>query len=448
MQERIDRLRRRRQEGVTLTPSEQADLNLAERTAARPLDQPVPQVQRGREEAFAVGGRPVTREVFEERRAPPEPESAGPAAVFISPLGRASRSQRQLELQAEERFTQTPEFQRIQEQIREQEEVADRAFDAIQRLRPLEGPRDPVQALINLAAEADADPEEFQRILYEMRRVVIQGDQQATNQRQEDATTILRAVYGLSDEEAAEFFAPNFGSLVSVIFPDSTPEENALQIEGNPEAFLGRLNQVGRTPETQALLRFLGLSWSEISEVLDEKKVGIEINGVTQFVEILDNNMVLNPLGQEIGRVDQITQSFIPYEYLLGDVWKSFTAGVGDVIATSGAAARWMGADGIGENLTAAGRELQVQGPADTLGEFSWQHLANPRFWSDRVVRTTAFTLALVPAAIVGSWFGAGAAVAFGFGTFGTRVLQILGAAAMSRSMESPLWRYAPSHET
>lgn len=125
----------------------------------------------------------------------------------------------------------------------------------------------------------------------------------------------------------------------------------------------------------------------------------------------------------------------------------SWAAGWGDVIATSGGVANWLGAEGIAENLTKFGNELQALSYPDTLGDFHWGMIANPRFWAHRGTRVVPFTLSLIPAAIVGYYGGAyiGLVIAgkFALGAWGTAILQAIfggvGGATLARPMESAM---------
>lgn len=120
-----------------------------------------------------------------------------------------------------------------------------------------------------------------------------------------------------------------------------------------------------------------------------------------------------------------------------GIAHKAFVAGWGDVLATAGAGAKWLGAEGMAQTLSEGGEKLQRVAPEDDLGPFQWAMLADPRFWAHRVTRTVPFTMSLIPAAIIGAYGGGAAAGAVGLGAFGTMILSSIGAAALSRPIES-----------
>jgi len=257
--------------------------------------------------------------------------------------------------------------------------------------------------------------------------------------RSPEAEALLRFL-GVTPQQAAQFFAPTFEELAAEVFPEFTPEQVVGLAEARPDVFVEAFRTRGRTKAGQDLLRTAGFSWDQVNEIYDTKRVSITIDGTRRTVSMADNGMVLNDQGQEIGRIDPDTQEFVPYEYRFAqDVWKPLTASAGDLAVSAGGASRWLGADGFGERLSEGGQFLQVQGPPDTLGEFTWEHFYNPRWWSTKFARGFGFTLWMVPAMIVGSWAGAAVAGVAGAGRYGTLLLRSLGATGVARPLESAL---------
>ncbi|KKM96824.1 hypothetical protein LCGC14_1174260, partial [marine sediment metagenome] len=316
----------------------------------------------------------------------------------------------------------------------EQRELLQEAGEIIERLFPGLAPvaeEPPAEELDFTAVEAlqaqfQEDPEVFLLGLREQGRTA-------------DTEFILANIFGASEEEVEQFFAPGITELISVVLPEHDPDAVMALLQDRSDLFLNLVREKGRSESSQRLLRAMGLEWEQINDIFDTKKVFLTVEGKRQQVTIADNNMVLNDQGQEIGRIDPISQDFVPAEYRIGDTWKAFTAGVGDVAVTAGGALKWLGAEGKGERLGEFGQFLQNQAPADTLGEFTWEHLYNPRWWATKVPRTTAFTLTLVPAMVVGSWAGAAVAIPFGVGAFGTFLFRTAGAVALARPMEAAL---------
>lgn len=124
---------------------------------------------------------------------------------------------------------------------------------------------------------------------------------------------------------------------------------------------------------------------------------------------------------------------------VLGMPGQSFVAGMGDVEYTLGRTASWLGMDGVGTKLSKNGEYLQSFAPPDELGQFNWNHLYDPRFYATTITRALPFSLSLLPMAIIGAYGGAYVAGAAGLGAFGTAVLTAIGAAGLSRPMESAL---------
>ncbi|GAH39071.1 unnamed protein product, partial [marine sediment metagenome] len=133
-----------------------------------------------------------------------------------------------------------------------------------------------------------------------------------------------------------------------------------------------------------------------------------------------------------------------PYELTwevaaMPDWAKAWTAGVGDLLVTAGGASRWLGEDEIGERLSSEGYSLQLTAPPDSLGEFEWSHLFNPRFYSERVMRALPFSVSLIPAAIIGAYASVAIAGAIGLGALGKLILGSIGGAMLARPLESAL---------
>lgn len=119
----------------------------------------------------------------------------------------------------------------------------------------------------------------------------------------------------------------------------------------------------------------------------------------------------------------------------------TFTAGVGDLVANTGAVFKWLGADGIGDKIIKAGQFMQVQAEPVPFepAEFSWNNLFTGEFWATYGLRTlpTLMTLA-IPG--IGAYGLAGSvATKIGLGAVGRAVITGIGGAVLSRPMESAL---------
>ena len=117
----------------------------------------------------------------------------------------------------------------------------------------------------------------------------------------------------------------------------------------------------------------------------------------------------------------------------------SLKAGMGDVYATLGSSLKLAGMDeafadvyiDYGERM----REAFI--PPEDISEFTWRKTLDPEWWATTVTRSVPFTVSLVPAAIIGAYGGTAAAGVAGLGAFGTTVMGSIGAAGLSRPMES-----------
>lgn len=118
---------------------------------------------------------------------------------------------------------------------------------------------------------------------------------------------------------------------------------------------------------------------------------------------------------------------------------RSFYAGIGDIQATAGATATWLGADGIGKRLADEGAIKQKFAPPAPTDPLSWKMLYDPRFYTTHVARSLPFSLALIPAALIGGTAGAAGGTALGLGLLGRTILGAIGGAALSRPIESAL---------
>jgi len=125
---------------------------------------------------------------------------------------------------------------------------------------------------------------------------------------------------------------------------------------------------------------------------------------------------------------------------LWGTAGKSFMAGIGDVYEGTGSALKWQSVDEQAEVYGDFGKRLQraysVSIPPE---EFTWRRVMEPEWWATSVARSVPFTLSLMPAAILAAYGGGATATAVGLGAFGKLVLGSIGAAAVSRPMESAL---------
>ena len=127
------------------------------------------------------------------------------------------------------------------------------------------------------------------------------------------------------------------------------------------EQFFETVQAKGRTPETERLLQIL------LPEATEEELA--EFFGATAVVDVFGHEITLRrPDGWTLDF--WLENFFKPYGWkdLKGKAAASFIAGIGDVISTSGGAARWLGYEDVGKTLTDIGTPLQRFAPPDISG--------------------------------------------------------------------------------
>lgn len=126
----------------------------------------------------------------------------------------------------------------------------------------------------------------------------------------------------------------------------------------------------------------------------------------------------------------------------LSPLERQFVAGFGDVFATAGGAAQWLGQERLRQIFRKIGQPLKEEVPFPEMPELGWKSAIDPKFWGGLpafLSRITPFSLSLVPAMIAGYAGGAYVAGALGVSALWTAILGGIGATALSRPMESAL---------
>ncbi len=345
-EERLDRLRRRRQEGGTLTTSEQADLTLAERPSVPPA-------------AVFIGPEgPARRSVrqleleAEERFAEIPTRPAPP--VFIGPEGPARRSQRELQLQATDRETQTIAGQ-------EDAEVRKAAYETVKRLHPLppeeEALRDKDQAVRDLwdeqaqaiaAAFPDLKPDGIDSTretfdAFRQKLIEIEASPEAAAQFTDDLlqmgqtpdTALILDMMGIQGELAREFWAQArpweivAEELSDAVFPGRPLEDVLALAEEDLSGFIDEIRKGPSTSDKFQLLRHLGFTQSDIQEILRFERVVVPLDGLRALVTVdTVTNRVYDRQGRQVGMFNRMTREFDsePEESKPKDVWDGFLA--------------------------------------------------------------------------------------------------------------------------
>ncbi len=120
------------------------------------------------------------------------------------------------------------------------------------------------------------------------------------------------------------------------------------------------------------------------------------------------------------------------------DFTRSFLAGIEDVRAAAGGAARWLGLDGVAASLSTNAGDMRQFAPV-AVGFEGWGSFANPRFYTTTVTRALPFVISLVPAGLIGMGAGAATAGFLGLGAIGTAILEAIGVTALTRPLEASL---------
>lgn len=214
-----------------------------------------------------------------------------------------------------------------------------------------------------------------------------------------------------------------FGELVKRVYgPEYTIEDFASLVSETPERFVKDLEILGKTPEVETILSAIGFTWDDIFAPMVPTPPQFEVPAW----------LTLDFWKEAL---------FRPYteEDLAGKAYASFVAGIGDVITTTGGAARWLGYEDVGGVLSTIGSKLQSVAPPDTTGEFEMAELLDPEFYATKITRTIPFALSLAPLAIGGFYGGSTIATTLGLGRLASWIIGGFFGAALSRPLESAL---------
>jgi len=171
---------------------------------------------------------------------------------------------------------------------------------------------------------------------------------------------------------------------------------------------------------------------------------GLEPTDITMTVNGAEFNVTLEPDysvwygDSEIGRMDKDTGEFTPRDdpaWL--DAMSSITAGVGDIFYSIGGGVSWIGPDSWGEAISGFGKELQREAPPDTLGSFTWGHMATAEWWTNRAARMMPFTLAMLVPGLGATSAIISTAGKLGAGAITRTIIGAVGGGTLMRMQES-----------
>ena len=279
-----------------------------------PVDETLPGVEPTPERLPA---RPPQEDVEPTRRAPP-------AAVFAGPQGVARRSERELQLQAIDRETQTIAAQ-------EDMEIRKAAYDTVKRLHPLppqeEALRDKDQAIQDLWNEqAQAIANSFPNLVpgkppglaapredvdfvgdtfaaFKQKLIEINESPEAAAQFVDDLlqmgqtpdTAIILDIMEIRGELAADFWAQArpwsivAEELSDAVFPGRELDDVLALAEEDQQGFFDEIRKGPATDDKRELLRHMGYTQPDIEEILRYERMVVPLGGIRTLITVDSN---------------------------------------------------------------------------------------------------------------------------------------------------------------
>jgi DNA polymerase III sliding clamp (beta) subunit (PCNA family) len=161
-----------------------------------------------------------------------------------------------------------------------------------------------------------------------------------------------------------------------------------------------------------------------------------------QMVQVIDDEVTFKTADVEdvfLREMDFDKEETTVYDSLGEEAVGGFVAGVGDVIAGTGQAVRWLGYEQAGSQLVQKGGEYKIYAPTtpEELEEFDWKDVTNPRFWTTQVSRGVPFTLAAIPMFYAGAYVTGTAVTATGISGISALILKTIGASVLPTAYEA-----------
>ncbi|KKN21266.1 hypothetical protein LCGC14_0926970, partial [marine sediment metagenome] len=241
----------------------------------------------------------------------------------------------------------------------------------------------------------------------------------------------------------------------SLIIDEVMPQPERIRAEQAQQAFFDSLEERGRTPETETILRGLipDITDEEIRQVLGPTLSEQLLSGTEpDIAETLRLNGVEEteiPKIIELSRLDLTSEEWlqkwrsldpnpsVARDIAYGTVTRAVSAGIGDMINTTGGVAGRLGADDMRDNLLGVGDVLTSFAPP-----MVWEgaeSLADPRFWSSTFPRVATFSITAAAGTIL-TYAAANIGVgALGLGAGATFILTNLLGAGSSAVIEGAL---------
>ncbi len=272
-------------------------------------------------------------------------------------------------------------------------------------------------------------------------------------------------------------------SLYSKLFPEMSEEDLGVWgIEDvqkyateNPEDFLQRVWNIGRTPETEALFKLMGATEERINEIFPLTSEGIATKPLFQMplgsyalsaqpVEAIaafaksdfdafrqaalfeGRNEKMEALFRQSGwsekQIDDFYQDNIPGRFVKGewlpdaleDYWKLYWGGTGDMVGALAGAADRLGVDGVAEAM----KQIGLEGRLITI-DVSMGEPDSPEWYAKNITRMVPMMLAIIDAGWATGGGGAALVSAAGGGTFLSSAVGIISAGAVSTISEGAM---------
>ena len=270
-------------------------------------------------------------------------------------------------------------------------------------------------------------------------------------------------------------------SIFGKVFPQEDVDELIHYIDTNPQGFLADMREIGRTEDSEALLRLLypeiteedltalftpTLGSPELRQNLIEALAPVTEGNIDWAVQYFSDNphalrssligegrneaterlvrqLFPDVTEQQISdyfSLDALTVEAMAAEGGKGK-WGTFTAGVGDLVANVGGIFKWAGKEGIGEKIIKLGQFMQVQAAPVPFepDEFTWKQLFNPQFYATYGIRMLPNLMVLAIPGIGAYGLAGSIAARVGLGAVGRAIITGVGGAVLSRPLESAM---------
>ena len=261
------------------------------------------------------------------------------------------------------------------------------------------------------------------------------------------------------------------GTLSSKLFPEYEQIDFTGVLEyaqENPEDFMARIQKIGRTSETEALLKMMGATEQDITDLLPLSSTGIALKPLTQmplgsYVLSAQPNEAISAFAKSDfdglrqamlfeGRnekteallrdsgwtekaindffLDNAPGKFVKGEWLpdaLEDYWKLYWGGTGDMVGALAGAADRLGADGVADAM----KQIGLEGRLITI-DVEMGKPDSPEWYAKNITRMLPMMLAIIDAGWATGGGGSALVTAAGGGSFLSAIVGTITAGAVT----------------